>query len=158
MPILSPARMNGTAEGSDTLKKICAGEAPKERSISTRRSLTVRNPESTSLDFSYVADVAQGLVRVLLSDVENETFNITEGQGRTLAELHELLVARFPDMPVEVASDTDDFRPKRGALDIAKARSLVGYEPKYPLERGVEQYLDFLASMSKDAPLVGTPA
>lgn len=122
------------------------------------RPLTVRNPESTSLDFSYVADVAQGLVRVLLSDVENETFNITAGQGRTLAELHEILVTRFPDMPVEVALDSDDFRPKRGALDIAKARELVGYEPKYPLERGVEEYLDFLASMAKDAPLVGTPA
>ncbi|HZC30883.1 MAG TPA: NAD(P)-dependent oxidoreductase [Gaiellaceae bacterium] len=122
------------------------------------RPLTVRNPESTALDFSYVVDVAQGLVRVLLAPLENETFNITAGRGRTLAELHDLLAARFPDMPVEVATEADDFRPKRGALDIAKARELVGYEPQFPLERGVEEYLDFLSAMSRDTPLVGSPA
>ena len=38
--------MNGTADGSDTFKKICRGDAPNERSISTRRSLVVRNPAS----------------------------------------------------------------------------------------------------------------
>jgi nucleoside-diphosphate-sugar epimerase len=61
-------------------------------------------------------------------------------------------------MPVEVATEADDFRPKRGALDIAKARELVGYEPQFPLERGVEEYLDFLSAMSRDTPLVGSPA
>jgi nucleoside-diphosphate-sugar epimerase len=122
------------------------------------RPLTVRNPNTTALDFSYVADVAQGLVRVLVSPVENETFNITAGEGRTLAELHELLVARFPEMPVEVSTEADDFRPKRGALDIAKARTLVGYEPRYPLERGVEDYLEFLSSLPVAVPAVGTSA
>lgn len=122
------------------------------------RPLTVRNPGTTALDFSYVADVAHGLVRVLLAPVENETFNITAGTGRTLAELHELLAAQFPDMPVEVAADDDDFRPKRGALDISKARTLVGYDPAYPLERGVAEYLDFLSAQSRDVPLAGAPA
>lgn len=123
------------------------------------RPLTVRNPATTALDFSYVADVAHGLMRVLLAPVDNETFNITGGTGRTLAELHELLAAQFPEMPVEVATDdADDFRPKRGALDIAKARTLVGYDPAYPLERGVAEYLDFLSAQSRDVPLAGTPA
>ena len=53
---------------------------------------------------------------------------------------------RYPDMPVEVSTKTDDFRPKRGALDIAKARELLGYEPRYSLERGVEEYLEFLVA------------
>jgi hypothetical protein len=38
--------MNGIAEGSDTLKKICRGVAPNERSISISRSLVVRRPAS----------------------------------------------------------------------------------------------------------------
>ncbi len=38
--------MNGTADGSDTLKKICRGVAPNERSISISRSLVVRSPAS----------------------------------------------------------------------------------------------------------------
>jgi UDP-glucose 4-epimerase len=118
------------------------------------RPLTVVDPDNTWLDFSYVKDVADGMVKALLSPVENETFNITAGQGRTLAELREILRSRYPDMPVEVASKAEDFRPKRGALDVSKARRLIGYEPQYPLERGVEEYLDFLSSLPADAPAV----
>src|SRR5215472_2013580 len=46
MPSLRPARMNGVADGSETLKKICRGDAPNERSISISRSLVVRSPAS----------------------------------------------------------------------------------------------------------------
>lgn len=118
------------------------------------RPLTIVDPDHTYLDFSYVKDVAQGMVKVLLSPVKNETFNITAGEGRTLTELHDLLRERYPDMPVEVSTKTEDFRPKRGALDIAKARELVGYEPQYPLERGVEEYLEFLSSLPSGAPVL----
>ncbi len=121
------------------------------------RPLTIVDPDRTSLDFSYVKDVAQGLVKALLSPVQNETFNITAGDGRTLTELHELLRARYPAMPVEVSTKSEDFRPKRGALDVAKARELLGYEPQYSLERGVEEYLDFLSSVSADPPVVAAP-
>ena len=118
------------------------------------RPLIVVDPDRTSLDFSYVKDVAQGLVKALLSPVRNETFNITAGEGRTLTDLHELLRVRYPDMPVDVSTKTDDFRPKRGALDVAKARDLLGYDPQYPLERGVDEYLEFLSSMTAEPPAV----
>jgi UDP-glucose 4-epimerase len=118
------------------------------------RPLTVVDPDNTFLDFSYVKDVADGMVKALLSPVENETFNITAGEGRTLTELYDILRARYPDMPVDVSTKKDDFRPKRGALDIAKARDLIGYDPKYPLERGVEEYLEFLSALPANAPAV----
>ena len=118
------------------------------------RPLTVVDPDRTWLDFSYVRDVAQGLVKVLLSPVQNETFNITAGEGHTLTELYDLLRVRYPEMPVEVAAKAEDFRPKRGALDIAKARDLVGYEPQYSLERGVDEYLEFLSSLPAEPPFV----
>jgi UDP-glucose 4-epimerase len=118
------------------------------------RPLTVVDPDNTWLDFSYVKDVADGMVKALLSPVVNETFNITAGQGRTLAELHGILRTRYPDMPVEVASKAEDFRPRRGALDISKAGRMIGYEPRYPLERGVEEYVEFLSSLPAGAPAV----
>jgi UDP-glucose 4-epimerase len=120
------------------------------------RPLTVRDPDGTVLDFSFVKDVAQGLVKALLSPVENEIFNVTAGQGRTLREVYDLLRERFPDMPVEVSEQTDDFRPRRGALDIAKARELIGYEPEYPLERGLWEYVDFLAGLPTEGSVVGS--
>ncbi|MGH2998376.1 MAG: NAD-dependent epimerase/dehydratase family protein [Gaiellaceae bacterium] len=118
------------------------------------RPLTVLDPENTYLDFSYVKDVAQGMIKVLLSPVQNETFNVTAGEGRTLSELYELLRERYPEMPVEVSTRTEDFRPKRGALDVSKARELVGYDPQYTLERGVDEYLAFLSSLPSGAPVL----
>ena len=61
-------------------------------------------------------------------------------------------------MPVEVSTKTDDFRPKRGALDVSKARSLLGYEPQYSLEAGVQEYVEFLSSLPTDGPVVAARA
>ncbi|HEY2074604.1 MAG TPA: NAD(P)-dependent oxidoreductase [Gaiellaceae bacterium] len=118
------------------------------------RPLTIVDPDATYLDFSYVKDVAQGMVKVLLSPVENETFNVTAGEGRTLTNLYELLREQYPDMPVTVSAKDEDFRPKRGSLDVSKARTLVGYEPQYSLERGVEEYLAFLSSLPSGSPIL----
>lgn len=118
------------------------------------RPLTIVDPDNTWLDFSYVKDVADGMVKALLSPTINETFNITAGEGRTLSELYALLRERYPNMPVEVAAKKEDFRPKRGALDVAKARKVLGYEPQYSLERGVDEYLAFLNSLPESAPVL----
>jgi UDP-glucose 4-epimerase len=107
------------------------------------RPVRLRNPESTTLDFTYVADLAEGLLLATLSPVSGETFNVTAGQGRTLAELYGLLRARYPRMPVEVERG-DDFRPRRGALDVRKAQAMLGYRPRYCLEEGLDTYLGFV--------------
>ena len=120
------------------------------------RPLTIVDPDNTYLDFSYVKDVAQGMVDVLLSPVTNETFNITAGEGRSLSELRALLRDQYPTMPVEVSTKAEDFRPKRGALDVSKARALVGYEPRYSLERGVQEYLAFLTALPTGPPQLAT--
>ena len=112
------------------------------------RPVTLINAATTYLDFSYVADVAEGIALALLRPVENETFNITAGQARTLGDLHDILRAQFPEMPVEVIEQPTDFRPKRGTLDIAKARELLGYEPRYSLEDGVDADVEFVTSRS----------
>ena len=41
---------------------------------------------------------------------------------------------------------------------LSKARELLGYEPAYPLERGVDEYVAFLSSFPTEGPLVPTRA
>ena len=38
----------------------------------------------------------------------------------------------------------DTFRPQRGTLSIEKAKSLLGYRPDYDLEKGVDEYVQFI--------------
>lgn len=95
-------------------------------------------------DFTFVDDAANGFVLAALSDkAKNEIFNITRGEGRSLLEFVEILKKYFPNIKT-IVKPADINRPVRGALSIAKARDLLGYEPKYSLEDGIKEYYDFL--------------
>jgi nucleoside-diphosphate-sugar epimerase len=112
--------------------------------------ITAINPETTFLDFSYVEDVAQGMSLVALSPKGvNEDFNVTRGEEHSLAEVISLLRGLFPHLEVEVKLDPESYRPRRGSLDIGKARRLVGYEPSYPLETGLEKYVRFVQAHNR---------
>ena len=34
--------------------------------------------------------------------------------------------------------------PNRGTLDIAKAKEILGYQPKFDLEKGLKKYINHL--------------
>jgi UDP-glucose 4-epimerase len=97
-----------------------------------------------ALDFAFVKDTAQGFVRFATQDGGiDETFNVTYGKAHRLVEFVECLRESFESLEYDVI-ERDDGRPKRGTLSIEKARRLVGYEPQYPLERGIAEYVDFV--------------
>ena len=72
------------------------------------------------LDFTNVRDVARGFVQAAVSENgKNETFNITNGNSRTLLELAECIRLHFPNLKVRI-SERDSFRPQRGTLSTQK--------------------------------------
>ncbi len=96
------------------------------------------------VDFTYVKDTAHGFVLAALSDsAKNEVFNITRGEGHSIKDLADILKIRFKNLEV-IEQPTDERRPQRGALGIAKAKSFLGYVPRYDLKKGVEEYVDFI--------------
>jgi len=40
-------------------------------------------------------------------------------------------------------SSSDPNLPRRGSADISKARRMLGYNPQYNLEKGVEEYIKY---------------
>jgi nucleoside-diphosphate-sugar epimerase len=104
-------------------------------------TLRVDGVGDEKVDFSYIDDVVDGLCRTIGHPAaRNETFNITAGQGRSLAELVEQVQVHFPGIPVEYV-ERDALRPFRGTLSIERARELIGYKPKVELEEGVARYV-----------------
>jgi len=98
----------------------------------------------SKLDFTYIEDTAHGFVLATFAEeAKNEIFNITRGEGRSLKEYYEVLKQYFPKLEAKVESG-HFHRPRRGALDISKARSLLGYEPEYSLEEGIQKYVEFV--------------
>jgi nucleoside-diphosphate-sugar epimerase len=75
----------------------------------------------------------------------NRIYNITKSHAVTLLEAAETIVRIVGRGTVEVRDKDADF-PSRGALDIDRARVILGYEPKVDVEEGFQRYYEWLAS------------
>jgi UDP-glucose 4-epimerase len=105
-------------------------------------TLTLTGGGRTRLDFTFVEDLADGLRRASMHPAgADATFNMTYGEGRSLQEAVEIVRELGYPVAVEHAVEHAGFRPRRGALDISRARRVLGYSPLHSLERGLERYL-----------------
>jgi nucleoside-diphosphate-sugar epimerase len=115
--------------------------------------LTLDSGGASRIDFTYCNDVAAGMAAAALDEAAaNQVFNITRGEGRSILELAEIIRALVPGTAIEESGPSEP-RPERGALGIERARRLIGYEPRFSLEEGLERYLAFVrASGVLDQP------
>jgi UDP-glucose 4-epimerase len=103
------------------------------------------------LDFTYVDDVANGIVSASLSDnTFNKTYNITKSQSHTLYHAAELIVDIVGKGDIEIKERDLNF-PSRGLLNIDRARKDFGYDPKVDIEQGLKLYYDWLQNTSSRA-------
>ena len=108
-----------------------------------KKPITLYGGGHQALDFTFVDDAAEGIIKVMFSPkADREAFNITYGRGYTLREFAEILKTHIADLDIKIIDEEDVFRPKRGALSIKKAQNLVGYNPVFSLEKGIQRYLD----------------
>ncbi len=118
------------------------------------KNLTVNGDGMDTLDFTYVQDLIQGIVRCIVKEkdgVINQIFNLTYGSARSLNDLAEIVLMRFPKIGLD-HQPRDDLMPERGTLSIDKARNLLGYEPQYPIEDGFNRYIDWYLDFVKSHP------
>ena len=97
------------------------------------------------LDFTWVEDAVEGFYLAATHPAAvNETFNITCGTARTLRDLSDIARTHFPELKVVSRNTSDPVRrTRRGALDVSKARRMLGYEPRTTLDDGFARYVAF---------------
>ena len=121
-------------------------------------TLKVDGEGDERIDFSYIDDVVDGVVRAIGHPAaRNEAFNITTGASRSLRDLIDIVREHFPEVQVEFV-ERDALRPYRGTLDIDKARRLIGYDPATTLEQGLDRYVSWYRDLTSDAALSGAGA
>jgi len=99
------------------------------------------------LDFTYVEDVARGVVLLYNArDLKHKIFNIATGVGNSVGKVAEL-AHKYTHFPVEVEIGPGRLMPRCEALDISRAVQELGYQPCYGLEEGVRLYADWLGKM-----------
>tara|TARA_B100002051_G_C16630161_1_gene582840 strand:- start:526 stop:1098 length:573 start_codon:yes stop_codon:yes gene_type:complete len=105
------------------------------------QDISITGDGTDKLDFTYIDDLVQGLTLVIENKNSlNQTFNLTYGESRKIAELAEILQDNFEDININY-SPKDSLTPDRGTLNIDKARDLLGYSPSYPIDLGYPNYI-----------------
>ena len=96
------------------------------------------------VDFTYVEDTADGIIKAALSDVSNKSFNITAGNATSLRTAAEKIIALTGSKSNIVDTGANKLYPKRGTLDITRAKDLLGYQPKTLFDEGLKKYYEWL--------------
>jgi nucleoside-diphosphate-sugar epimerase len=106
------------------------------------------NGASETLDFTYVDDAADGIVAAATRIMcKNMVFNITKSHSVTLLEAAEMIVKIVGKGEIEVRDKDADF-PSRGALNIDRAKTILGFDPKVDVEQGFREYYEWLSQSS----------
>src|SRR5262249_47878463 len=94
-------------------------------------------------DFTHIEDLVDGITLVLQKRAaRNQVFNLTYGSSRSVQDLVGIVRQHFPQVEVQYV-ERDKLMPFRGTLSVGKARQLLGYEPKNPIEVGFPKYIDW---------------
>lgn len=94
--------------------------------------------------FVHVLDVARAAI--LAADCvgrERSVFNITGGSQVTLSQAGKMIGELIPGARIEIGPGFWHL-DRQGPWDISAAAQDFGYEPEYPLERGLPDYVEWL--------------
>jgi dTDP-glucose 4,6-dehydratase len=112
--------------------------------------LTVFGNGSQTRSFCYVDDLIEGFWRLLASG-EHYPVNLGNPREMTILEFAETIRGlvgssskiEFRELP------TDD--PKTRQPDITRAREILGWEPRVPLEEGLAKTIDYFRSLREES-------
>lgn len=101
---------------------------------------------SQTRDFTYVSDTVEGMVLAAESDaLVGDVVNIASGKETSVNELANIILKMFNAehiKPIYHGSRIGDIQRHLG--DISKAKKILGYKPKIPVEEGIRLYAEWL--------------
>jgi nucleoside-diphosphate-sugar epimerase len=96
------------------------------------------------IDFTYIKDIARAVLLVYdAPKPQYRQYNATSGVCHRLPELIEK-VSRIAGRPVSVHVGPGKVMPRGPSLDSRRLREELGFAPEYDLDKGVNEYLDWI--------------
>src|SRR5437899_11452980 len=112
--------------------------------------LTVFGDGKQTRSFCYVSDLVEGIVRLLRSD-HSEPVNCGNPMEISILQFAERIKALTGSKSEIVFRPLPEDDPKVRQPDIGKARALLGWEPRVPLEDGLRRTIDFFRPVVRKA-------
>jgi dTDP-glucose 4,6-dehydratase len=121
----------------------------------TGEDVTIFGSGQQTRSFCYVTDLVDGVIRLLNSDL-NEPVNIGNPEEMTIEQIARTIIRLTGSRSKIVYMPLPEDDPKVRQPDITRARTLLGWEPKVPLEEGLKKTLEYfrtkLAGSKDPAP------
>ncbi len=113
-------------------------------------ALTVYGDGSQTRSFCYVADLVDGLIR-LMNGGHMGPVNLGNPGEYTILELAQMIQHKInPEAEIQFKSLPQD-DPKRRRPDISRAQEWLGWEPKVPVQEGLEKMIaDFRSRLAPE--------
>ncbi|MFO8109180.1 MAG: GDP-mannose 4,6-dehydratase [Thermoplasmata archaeon] len=96
-------------------------------------------------DFVHAKDIAMAIHSTLKSDLPSsfEVFQLGTGVETSVNELYSVLEGKLEDVPEPTYAPQRAGEIYRNYCDIAKAQNILGYEPRYDLEKGLDSTIEW---------------
>jgi UDP-glucuronate 4-epimerase len=107
---------------------------------------------SSSRDYTYVADIARGVLAALDSDCDFEILNLG---GSSPIRLDEMIAAVGEAVGVAPEVRVLDNQPgdvPRTYADVSKAKRVLGWEPEWTLAEGLQEFVRWYRATRSDTP------
>ncbi|MGD2113891.1 MAG: NAD-dependent epimerase/dehydratase family protein [Acidobacteriota bacterium] len=108
------------------------------RAVATGEPVTLWGDGSVVRDYLFLDDAVAALAAARLRG-DGQVINVGSGRGHSIRELLEV-VERVTGRPVPVRREAErGFDVPANVLDPARAREALGWEPRVPLDEGIER-------------------
>jgi UDP-glucose 4-epimerase len=103
-------------------------------------------------DFTYISDTVKGIIMASQSDsLIGQTVNIARGQEVSINHLARIISDKLGKNAISPVHERQ--RPgdvMRHYADIAKAGTLLGFQPEVDIQQGISKYVDWFLSQNYD--------
>jgi len=115
------------------MDRIAAGQPP-----------LILGDGTTTMDFVYIEDIARANVLSLLSDVEDDVFNVASGVETSLNDLADaLLRVMGSDLRPEYGPERKVNPVSRRLADTSKAEKMLGFKATVDLDEGLRRLVEW---------------
>lgn len=108
-------------------------------------SITLYEKRIGNNDFVYAKDVGRGVaLACTVKRAAGKAFNIGTGEVHGPGDFLRVLRRLFPKREIKLVKGSAGGREgnRRIRIDLSQSKRVLGYVPRYPLEKGLKDYLD----------------
>lgn len=109
--------------------------------------ITIYGEGKQTRSFCYIDDMVAGLKTAMFSkDTNGQVFNLGNPNERSILDLAGMIKKMTSSESIFVYEDLPQDDPKMRKPDISKAKKLIGWEPKVPIEEGLAKTIEYFKS------------